>query len=253
MNRLLATLALAFLLIVSPSILQAQSVVVPNALAGAEGDIDNGFPFNISNFGLPSQRYQQVYAANQFSTIVGPQTITAIRFRPDSSFGSAFSSTINSIQINLSTTSAAVDALSSTFASNVGGNDTVVFSGALSLSSANIGGPPRNFDIVITLTTPFVYNPANGNLLLDVRNFSAGLTTQMDADSTFGDGTSRAYTFNGNVNSTTADTTDSVGLVTQFVFAAVPEPSTMILSGISALGVAYVLRRRMLKAKAEIA
>jgi hypothetical protein len=52
----------------------------------------------------------------------------------------------------LSTTSANPNALSTTFANNIGADDTVVFgAGALALSSAFTGpaGGPKNFDIVI--------------------------------------------------------------------------------------------------------
>ena len=50
----------------------------------------------------------------------------------------------------------------------------MIFSGALAFSSAFTGpaGGPKDFDILVDLTTPFFYNPALGNLLLDVRNFS---------------------------------------------------------------------------------
>ena len=93
------------------------------------------------------------------------------------------------IRINLSTTSQVPDGLSNTFAENVGADDTVVFNGALPLSSAVTGpdGGPKAFDIVITLQTPFWYDPTAGNLLLDVRNFEAAATTSVDAEMTEGD------------------------------------------------------------------
>jgi hypothetical protein len=47
---------------------------------------------------------------------------------------------------------------------------------------------------VITLLTPFLYDPALGNLLLDVRNFSGGLTTQFDAQRVENDSISRVLT-----------------------------------------------------------
>jgi hypothetical protein len=105
--------------------------------------------------------------------------------------------------------------LSATFANNPGPDDTVVFNGPLALSSAAAGNP-RAFDIVITLTTPYFYNPAAGNLLLDVRNSGGGLTTQLDAVSAMGDSVSRAAGVP--VTASSGDTPDSLGLITKFIF-----------------------------------
>src|SRR4051812_24422016 len=72
---------------------EAASVVVPNSLANTEGNSTNGFPFDlVAAFGLTNQRYQQDYAASQFSG--GSGLITQIAFRPDVFFGSAFTSTL---------------------------------------------------------------------------------------------------------------------------------------------------------------
>jgi hypothetical protein len=201
--------------------------IVPSAVGSIEGNANNGFPFNIGEFGITSQRYQQVYVASEFS---GTVTITGIAFRPDASEGAAFSSTLNNVQIDLSTTSAPVDGLSSTFALNVGANVTTVRSGSLPLSSSFTGpaGGPKNFDIVIPFTTPFLYNPALGNLLLDVRNFSGGVTTQFDAQ-TASDTTSRLFS---SPVSATIGNADTLGLVTKFQTTqttVVPEPGSLLL------------------------
>jgi hypothetical protein len=254
MKSLLRVLFLGIALTGFSSGANAQNVVVPNGLTNVEGNTDNGFPFNITNFALTSQRYQQVYGSGDFSTLGGPRLITAITFRADGNVGFGFSSVLPSMQIHLSTTSAAVDGLSGVFASNVGADDAVVFNGPLPLASSASGGPPHTFDIVIALQTPFLYNPANGNLLLDVRNFLGGATTQFDADTTIGDATSRAYT-NSNlsgVNSPTADAEDSFGLVTQFTFVSVPEPSTVILLGLTGVGCAAAVFQRIRRRKAEM-
>lgn len=207
------------------------SVVVPNALSGVEGAGGNTFPFD----SVTAQRYQQVYAASQFG---GGGLITQVAFRPDGPLGHAFSVTIGSIQIDLSTTLAAPDGLSGTFASNVGLDDTMVFSGSLNLSSAFTGpsGGPKAFDIIVNLTTPFLYNPSLGNLLLDVRNLSGeptGLAGEFDSQFTLGDPVSRTF---GGIASTTASAADSEGLVTQFTI--IPEPSTI---GLLAIGLFLVL------------
>src|ERR1043166_226186 len=116
-------------------------------------------------------REQDVYASSYFTN--GPILITEIRFRPYRMVG-AFSTVVSNLQISLSTTAARWDGLSSTYANNVGADATVVYSGAANISSASSGptAGPKDFDISIQLQTPFVYNPAAGNLLFDIKNFS---------------------------------------------------------------------------------
>jgi len=193
------------------------TVVVPNALAAAEGGADNIYPFE--TFG-GSLRYQQVFAASEFASLPGPSLITQIAFRPDATVNIPNEVMITSVQINLSTTAASPDGLSTTFANNVGGNDTVVFRGSLSFVSAVAGPPggPNNFDYVVPLQTPFLYAPSAGNLLLDVRNFSgAPVLTRFDAQFVVGDSISRVYS-NEDVSSPVGFK-DTLGVVVQFVTA----------------------------------
>lgn len=200
----------------------AGTLIVPKTFDVGNG---NSAPFAISAGN--TMRYQQVYGASDFTTGFGgvPRTITAIIFRPDST-ASPFSGSIANIQIDLSTTSAAPDALSTTFANNVGADDTVVYSGALTLTSnaVDISGPNRGkqFDISIPLATPFTYDPSKGNLLLDVRNFSGG-QTQAFGSSGAVDTVSRLYS--SNVNGATGSG-DTVGLDTMFSGPGItPEPA----------------------------
>jgi hypothetical protein len=203
-------------------------IVSPGTATSVEGNSANSYPFSIGSFGM---RYQQVYGASDFSALSGPGLITQILFRPDATFGAAFTSIAPNVQIDLSTTSAAPDGLSTTFADNVGANDTVVFAGALTLSSAFVGpaGGPKDFDITISLLTPFLYDPAAGNLLLDVRNFAGATTTFFDAE--FASGTSsRVSNLLEGVGAATGNA-DSNALVTEFHFSPVPEPSSWLLLG----------------------
>ena len=189
-------------------------MIFPNASETQEGNFNNIFPFSI---GPSFQRYQQVFLASEIVFASRQEFITQILFRPDAIFGNAFSSIIPDIQINLSTTSAAPDHLSTTFASNVGNDDTVVFNrGSLSLSSTHTGAVtgPKEFNIIINLSTPFLFNLNRGNLLLDVRVFTGGFTTTFDAENTVGDCISRVFSTNVNASTGFADT---IGLVTKFL------------------------------------
>lgn len=246
MRALLVSILVASAFAFSPPLLFGQTVVAPNANAAVEGGGNNSFPFNVGSF-VTSSRYQQVYLASQFGTL--PLTgafITQITFRPDADTGAAFSSTLPSVQLNLSTTGTSPSTLSATFASNVGANDQVVFGPApLSLSSSFTGpvGGPKSFDIVINLTTPFFYNPSLGNLLLDVRVFNYGGMTTTPFDFDAANVIGNASTVQSGVGSPTADfVTTSGGLVTQFTFAAVPEPSSLALLALAGLFVCLAVR-----------
>jgi hypothetical protein len=199
----------------------AGTVVIPNGLTAAEGNVNNIAPFGVGMAGVTSFRYQQAYWSSEFP---GQMKITGVRFRPDVT-GGAFASTLPDVQINLSTTNRPVDGLSLTFSDNPGADDTVVFSGSLSLSSA-YGGPlggPKWFDIVINFSTPFAYEPALGNLLLDIRIYHGGTTTWtgFDAHSVHADSVSRVF---AQGVSSPSGSQDSLGLVTQFVYSTNTPP-----------------------------
>lgn len=236
---------------------RATIITSPNAQAAVEGNINNIFPFGISvdPYVVPSgtQRYQQVYSAGDFAALApGGEYITRIAFRPDAPAGAPFSTTLPDIRIDLSTTSASPDALSTTFANNVGADDTIVYGGvtgaALPLSSSFTGPArgPKDFDIIIYLTTPFFYNPAAGNLLLDVHNFAGGSITAFDAQLGMSDSISRVLTGLSGVGSATADSPDTAGLVTRFT-TVIPEPGTMVLAALG--GASLLLPRQRRKAE----
>ena len=198
-------------------------MVAPNSLAGVEGNAGNSYPFNIGT-NPPTMRYQQVYAASEFDAVpAGGAYITGIAFRRDAGWGT-FSATLPAVQIHLSTTANGPDTLSTTFANNVGRDDTVVFSGALSLSSAGAGSPAP-FDILIPFTTAFFYNPGAGNLLLDVRNSAGGTSSQFDAVSAAADSVSRVY----NRIDFATGTSDTIGLVTEFVVQSASQAPVIVV------------------------
>ncbi len=97
-------------------------------------------------------------------------------------------------------------------------------------------GGPKDFDIVIDLQNPFIYDPAAGNLLLDVRIFSGTFTTPFDAHFAFGDTISRVRSHN--VNSPTG-LADPFGLVTRFTMSEATQEVEIDVkpgSGINTIG-----------------
>jgi hypothetical protein len=176
----------------------------------------NCFPFGCpSTFNLT--RYQQVYSNTAFS---GPIVIDSMTFFHSSGFGNDFANA--TLAISLSTTSAPVNGLSTTPGSNVGADNaffaSVTLTGGAVPAAFTIGG------------SPFSYDPALGNLLMDILVTVNGADTFslafLDADLS-GTLMSRNFVIAG------TGTVDSAGLVTRIDYhaTAVPEPMTLVLLG----------------------
>lgn len=217
LRNLALTCALA-LAAVSP--LEAQLIGDP--LSGR-----NTFPFG-ATVGGSGTRYQQVYASSNFA---GPLAISSISFVEGRAGGTLTSALF---EFYLSTTSRAVDGLSTDFDSNLGA-DTQLFGSFLLAGAA----PSR-----LTFSgTGFAYDPSAGNLLLDIRlsditsrgNASYGARNR-DADGLF----SRMHDFGAGF--------EGIGLLTEFEGSRVvvtPEPSPLapLALGLAGLGLFARFRR----------
>ncbi len=197
------------------------TVVVPNGLANVEGNSSTSAPFTSSSF-----RYQQVFGASQFTSA---GFINSIFFRLDGGSSDNVLYAFDGASVTLSLTPVGPDGLSSVFANNVGASPVTIYNGAVAFGGGYTpGASPQPFGNSIIVTTPFFYNPAQGNLLLDIRGVS-GTTLfpgNLDAQLTLGDSVSRVFALN---NLAASGTADSLGLVTRFDMTVVPEPSTWIL------------------------
>jgi hypothetical protein len=222
---------LPILILAGTPVAYGDSIVIPSGRESSDGNSYTPFPFSPGSYGIQTQRHQQIYAAAAFGANSAPQLITEIRFRPDSGAGKVFTATLPDVRIDLSTTPIGIGQLSRGFDSNLGDECVTVFEGPLTISS-NKTGPafgPRDFDIVIPLTTPFLYDPAQGNLLLDIRNFGGPATTYFDADNDLYQQTERCYSTRTGVDSPIADYVDPIVLVTQFITVPTAPPVIDVL------------------------
>ena len=218
MRRLAFTLV-ALLAVAAPS--NADAILIGTPGPAAEQDC---IPFGC---GLHSQI---IYDASYFS---GPIAISTLTFfngvdNLSDTFGGPFT-------ITLSTTSSTVAAPSTTFADNLGA-DAQLFA----VFDPGVGNsiPMLSFSIA---GTPFDYDPANGNLLLDITSPTSPFSGFVDYNSGEGFKVSRVWDIEG-LPSGIANL--NFGPVTQFEGSPIPEPGTLTLLGIGLCGAAAAMRRR---------
>jgi len=204
-------------------------ITVPDGYDIMSGNGESSYPFSILR-ATNTARYQQVYAASEFSAIPNGGLITEMDFRVDEHYG-GFVTTLPDIQINMSTTTKSPTSLSPVFSANIASDETIVFRrGQLSIASE---GVLHLLDIRVVFDVPFYYNPAAGNLLMDVRNYEGSPFSEPLAmapepfDAVLFSANPRlAAVYADSVNAD-AGTENTFGLVTQFVVTPVPEPTSL--------------------------
>jgi hypothetical protein len=181
------TLALSLAVLVAavafrqPLAAQTQTLVVPPGHATNDANTAGTFPFARGRFAF---RCQHAYDSSAFVSqgIVGAITITALRWRADG--GSlAHAGRYAAITIELSTSVWDHLALGASFEDNHGADRRVVHHGAVAVTTTD-GGNPNTWSVEVPLSTPFTWNPAAGDLLIDVRGpanaFEGSLLPQLD-------------------------------------------------------------------------
>ena len=238
---------LALFIICSATRSHAAVIAAPNVYN--IGVVEVFGPF--SQFSTPptitSMRYQEVYASDQFSGInQGGGFITGVGYRIISGgWPLQPGGVIPKLQIDLSTTSKGPDGLSTVFAENVGADNRIVVGPKPVYIGQNTPGDPTGLGVFIRFDNPFFYDPAQGNLLMDVRNIEApGFVNSAGAFAgieKMGDSISSVV---GSDVSATTGFRGTLGMTTAFVVEPIPEPSTLMLMVVALPLIFFAVRRK---------
>ena len=194
-----------------------------------------------------SYRLQQVYSASDFSHLgPGPFTITRLDFRPDGDTSGQLSYARPSWTMKLSTTAKDPGDLSPTFVDNIGPDVVAVVDGEVAISTQNVGpdGGPKAFDYGLDLDTPFVFDPGEGNLLLDWTILNAVGELSVDFSVPATSTTSFYWTGSLGHTSTVADQSSGQFGGHAIQFTVVPEPSSALLALVAVATICASRRRR---------
>ncbi len=224
----------------------AFAIVVPNSLAGVEGD----GVFSLTSTATAGRTFQLSISSGQLSGAVG-QNIVGMRFRMNN--GAATWPTISTSFATWNIfvgPGVAPSAMSNTFASNFTSAATQVRSGGLTFNANDFTGGvgPNPFGPAINFNTPYTY--AGGHLTIEMRfSGQVGATNQPAFDAVTASGgpaNGWGVDFAGRWTSNIAGVTGGNAnfLVTDLITAPVPEPATFAALG---LGAVALLRRRKSK------
>lgn len=228
------------------SALLAGTITVPNAQTDASGNLQNGGP-PVPVPGIT----QMLFDSSQFT---GPILITALSFRPKAGTGPV-DIDYGDVSVYLSTSpkspaATSPNPMSLTFDDNKGPDFTLVFSGiGVRLTDPGCSGPAVcAFTLTNVLSTPFLYDPSKGSLLLqvvssgfrDVLGTSAVDAMSFDPSSAL---IAEVAAF-GTTDAPTGFFYEPRGLITQFAFADVPEPASALMAMLGLSAVLWGARKR---------
>lgn len=224
---------------------QAGSIVVPGAYATTEGNVA------LYRENLPPVRFQMLYEAAEFASLGGPVLITGLVGRPHAQQSSPASVSVLNFDYWLSTTNRTTSTLSPIFDDNRGADQTLVasYDPAIVFTTANIPGPgdTKEFDVAAMFSTPFRYDPAAGNLLLEVRTDGTMLESGTEF-LTSGCVTGPSCPMRMVISIGSADATSGVyqdvGEIDLFLYEPVPEPASLLLTLGAVLGICTAVRSR---------
>jgi PKD repeat protein len=145
------------------------TLTAPAGYATTEGNANNPYPWNR---GAQSMRIQFVHDSSHFTTqgVAVPVLIQRLRYRPDSLPATWSGGTWPNVRIELATCPTDYLGVQPTFAANLGPDATVVHQGPITVPPGTSGGSgPQPWHVDIVFATPFPYDPAAGDLVVDVQ------------------------------------------------------------------------------------
>jgi hypothetical protein len=210
--------------------------VTPPSAANAEGDsfvTPDTTPIRIQYL-IPAAEFAGLPATNRY--------LIAFNFRSDGAVTQAVNWTMPHERVWVSTTSKT--SLTTVFDDNHGTNRTMVFDGTMTFPLVATGpaSGPKNFANGTPFQTPFLYDPSQGNLLVEIQDFDKNFPIPATVDVTTIAGSARTLLNAGNPNATAGNLIPGVVSVMQLEF--VPEPSTFVLLGVALTGLGLVAWRR---------
>lgn len=188
--------------------LGGSGVIAPAEMRTRMGDSNNRHGVGSANL-----RYQQMFVGTDFGT--RPLTLLGHAYRqPRTTSGRGAGS--QTLLIKMSHTTRSPASMSTTYAANVTGTETTVFSGTVNYPAlTGYNSDPTLFDVEIKWSKPWIYTPQlNQNVLMEIVNTSAATHAYyMDASGEIS--TARLYATPA--TATTGTKSDNYGLVVCFL------------------------------------
>ncbi|GAB4139778.1 MAG: hypothetical protein Fur0037_06130 [Planctomycetota bacterium] len=177
--------------------------VIPNGFANSEGSTNNTFPWSHNSWIWPGLRTMALYDSTNFTnaSIGSPITITGLRWRAEGGSQSWTGGVYRDVEIRMATSAADAMSPASSFGGNLGPDAVTVYRGPVTIAPAPlVVGTPGPWFVEVRLTRPFFYDPAAGDLAIDVdisnangANWQGGTTPALDVDRSFSTLASRIW------------------------------------------------------------